>query len=547
MRMPLLALTSLLTMAASQSLFAAQIEVTTASQFSSSECTLSDAITAANQNLATGNCTPGNGADTLLLGHRNFSFNTAASTVSTTVGAVALPSITSEITLKGQDSVLRNTNRYNNLSLLHVGVGGNLSAENLTIIDAANTGIYVESGAITLDNVIVEVNGKGGIILRKHAIANINNSEILDNANNNDNIIGGIDYSSGASVTLTNSAITGNQGGVGCSIACDESTMYLTINQSTISNNSAKYHAGITAANTYLNVKNSIITGNSTQLGTPVLTSQQTSSITDSSISGNHSDYSSAIYAGAKTHINRSTISDNWCANDCSAGGIEAATGAVIENTTITDNEGIFGGGIYLQDGAQLINSTVIYNTALGKNSASRIHIGGVTTPLDSSNQPTGSITLANNIIIHNNGEQNCRANVLNNESHNLIIDGSCGAAYTAEPKLSHLTELANHTLGYIPMKGSITTDAGNNNHCSDKDQQGYQRSQDGDNDGTATCDLGAVELTGSNSDSDSSNSNKTASESSSSNNSSGGGGSLGWAIIFAPLIHRRRIVQKRT
>src|SRR5437867_12960024 len=67
-------------------------------------CTLIDAITAANTDAATGGCSAGSGADTLVL--QNSSVHTLTTVNNSSLGPTGLPVISSEITIEGNNSTI---------------------------------------------------------------------------------------------------------------------------------------------------------------------------------------------------------------------------------------------------------------------------------------------------------------------------------------------------------------------------------------------------------------------------------------------------------
>ncbi len=79
--------------------------------------------------------------------------------------------------------------------------------------------------------------------------------------------------------------------------------------------------------------------------------------------------------------------------------------------------------------------------------------------------------------------------------------DGSCGVnnpvghITVADPMLEPLAYYGGPTLTYRPLPGSPVIDQGDDLLCADTDQRGESRPQDGDADGSALCDIGAVEL----------------------------------------------------
>lgn len=90
----------------------------------------------------------------------------------------------------------------------------------------------------------------------------------------------------------------------------------------------------------------------------------------------------------------------------------------------------------------------------------------------------------------------------MTSRGYNLDSDGSC--ALGADGDLSGvdplLASLRNYT-GFTPTRallpGSPAIDAGRNTGCPDTDQRGANRPRDGEGDGFAVCDIGAVESLG--------------------------------------------------
>ena len=63
------------------------------------------------------------------------------------------------------------------------------------------------------------------------------------------------------------------------------------------------------------------------------------------------------------------------------------------------------------------------------------------------------------------------------------------------DPLLGPLADNGGKTLTHGLLPGSMAIDAGHKAGCPEKDQRGYSRPADGDEDGTAECDIGAFEL----------------------------------------------------
>ena len=182
-----------------------------------SSCSLSDAITAANTDTATGGCPAGSGADTITL------------TGNITMTA-ANPYIYSNITIQGGGYTISGNHAYRILDIF--------------------------SGTITINNVA----------LTKGSAHGAEGAAIF---------ISGCSECSGGNVTITNSSFTDNKAHWGAAIF---SYGTLSISNSTFSNNNASARAGGAIHGGYGNVTivNSTFTGNSATWGGAIYISRDT-------------------------------------------------------------------------------------------------------------------------------------------------------------------------------------------------------------------------------------------------------------------------------
>lgn len=152
-------------------------------------CTLVDAITAANSNAPAGGCTAGIGADTLSLFGSPFGIIPPLTTVNNnTYGPTGLPVVTSEITISGFFKIITRDSSAPQFRILAVSATGNL-----TLQEAIVSGGIARSGG--------GIFARGPLTLYSSTVS----------GNTAESAGGGI--SSDAPLTLDNSTVSGNSAG----------------------------------------------------------------------------------------------------------------------------------------------------------------------------------------------------------------------------------------------------------------------------------------------------------------------------------------------
>ena len=116
-------------------------------------CSLSDAITSANTDTATGGCVAGSGADTITL--------TGNITLSAT-----LPNITSQITIAGASHSISGADRYR---IFYVERNGDFTVNNLTLMNGRTNGeggAIFNYGTLTVNNSISVITERSCVVAR---------------------------------------------------------------------------------------------------------------------------------------------------------------------------------------------------------------------------------------------------------------------------------------------------------------------------------------------------------------------------------------------
>ncbi|MEJ2573787.1 MAG: choice-of-anchor Q domain-containing protein [Gammaproteobacteria bacterium] len=422
---------------------------------SSSICTLRDAIQAANTNAAVDKCSAGSStaSDNIVFAS---GLTTSATTI--TLGGSAL-SVSSDMSIDGADNITINAAGAS--QVMDVS-GGKLALSGLTL-----TGGYTSA------------------------------------------IGGGLFAHQGASVSLSNSTISGNTAlqGAGGLVAYRGGTT-VSLSASTVSGNVAGAAGGVAVLGGVLNLTNSKVSGNtSTSNSTPggggVLAYYgATVNLTNSTVSGNStggngggfvvSDQdpnNSSTLASSTVSLVNSTVSGNSAAY--LGGGILTVDSNVsLTNSTVSGNSAGTGGGVVdygMVDGgsASLVNSTVSGNS------------GGTAGGVGALG-PVAVLSLTNSIVANSTGGKDCYVGTGGNgtvtaDAFNIIADGGCStSAQAVNPMLGALADNGGPTLTHLPQTGSPAINGGDQAACTSNqittDQRGYSRSD-------GQCDIGSVEV----------------------------------------------------
>jgi CSLREA domain-containing protein len=256
---------------------------------------------------------------------------------------------------------------------------------------------------------------------------------------------GGIFNNTGATLTLTNSTVSGNSavggGGILNSGTLSVVNSNLTGNVAGISGGGAIYNNGP------LTLTNSTVSGNFGGGGAGIFNgSSGTVTVTDSTVSGNFGGGSSGggIFNGGSFALTNVTVSGNL--SPTIAGGIYNGAGVLtLTNVTVTNNRsdsnnsgGESGGGIYWGGGTVTLRNAIVAGNFRGTGSTADDISGSV--------DPTSSFNLIGTC-------SSCGlANGINNNQVGVSSPGLSSLANNGGPRLTHL-----------PLPGSPAINAGSN------------------------------------------------------------------------------------
>jgi len=289
---------------------------------------LVNAINAANAN--------GTSADTICLtANVTYTFLTAAN-------SIALPSITTPITIIGNGAILERGNGAPQFQAFNVTASGSLTLQNVTIRNfnagGNNGGAVQNAGTVTLNGVTVSGNAA--------------------------RFAGGI-HSSGT-LTITNSTFTSNtsQEDAGA-IYLNSGT--LTISDTTFQSNSARYGSGIYANDGTVSLTNVTFRSNTAnEQGAGLFQRHGTVTITGGTFDANNARFGSAIYVRGALSVTGATFLNNVAVEEGAAiynenGNQSAVT---VTTSTFTGNRARYGGAIYNRARLNVTNSTFATNSA---------------------------------------------------------------------------------------------------------------------------------------------------------------------------------------
>lgn len=214
------------------------------------------------------------------------------------------------------------------------------------------------------------------------------------------------------------------------------------------------------------------------------------------------------IVSNGPVTITYCTISNNSAKFDGGGITLGPSSTSILMGNTITENFANNGGGVGNNGNLTMINNTISGNSSRYESGGFRNFAFGNATLINNtiSNNTNDGITsfgtlrLSNNIVAYSsNGLDVDNRGVLSTAGVNLVEDGSITGVnvINADPLLGLLADNGGPTLTQTLLAGSPAIDAGDNLEVGEvlTDQRGFARIVDGNSDGIAVVDLGAVEL----------------------------------------------------
>lgn len=422
-----------------------------------SECSLREAIEAANTNAAVDACDAGvsGDVDVITIGAGTITLVDGNLDVTDADGLVIVGAGASETSIDGDA-----TSRIFNVT-------GDLTIEDMTLTNGYDTG-----------------NG-GNINVSGGADLTITDSVISDGAvavlmgGGNINVVGGGD------VTITGSTVAGGDATYGGNILMAGGGD-LTITSSTIDDGSSRYGGNINFDGGNLDITDSEITDGTTTTasGGNIFLSNSISTVTDSVIDGGTAATDGgnlAVFASDLT-VTGSDITDGTAPNN--GGGIiftntdDGSHTLAISGSTISGNTGSNGGGLWVYTDADtadaavtvsLEDSTVSDNTTGGDGSGMTVYSYANVGRTGTANVTIDGSTFAGNIAGDNGAfytdafsDGTINVNIVNStfSGNNSSNDGGAFYIYDAAIDIAHSTIVSN-TVGTGGAGGGISNDNG--------------------------------------------------------------------------------------
>ena len=398
-------------------------------------------------------------------------------------------------------------------------------------------GITIFGGTLTINDSLIYMNetttGTGGIYVSSGASVILNNTNISNNETTGASTLGGgvtvfgsfemdggelalniapyaggglVAYS-GSTVDIYNAYINGNHvtedpsfgGGIynlSGQVTLDGTTVatnYVSGTASSLSKGGGIYSSGgdLTLIDSLINENDAFDSGGGVFFSSGALT------VTNSIFRGNETTGTNSAGGGlfigssSTATVKQAEFSSNVATDN--GGGIHNQGALTLENVTISGNSSGIGAGILTTgtDTTDILNSTISSNSVPSGTSS-----GGLVA--------YNSVTIKNSIVSGNDNDEclNHSGSAITSNGYNISSDNTCGFSGTGDqvntdPLLGALADNGGFTKTHLLTPGSPAIDTGTNTGCPATDQRGLSRPQDGDDNSSEVCDIGAYERIG--------------------------------------------------
>lgn len=476
------------------------------------DCSLREAVRAANTNLAVDACGAGSGADTIVL-QSSVTYNLArVGTDDTAINGDL--DLTESVTIVGNGAVIDANGATTLDRVIQVLSGVSATLSDLTLRDGrtASFGAGIRSaGSLTLRRVTVTQNqsngNAGGGIATEAGTLTLVDSTV---SSNTASTLGGGLALLGGTATLDHAVVSGNTAGSdrGGGLWVGSNATAILVNSAVASNLADTDGGGIYNENQLTLLGCSV---NSNQAGSP-----------GGGVGG-------GIYNLDTLAIAFSTVRDN--AADDSAGVVNVGGLLDIRNSTIRHNTAIIGGGLRNTSAgiARLSNTTVSSNTAtasaggIANGGGAQLQLSSVTVAFnvadsdangsgDGGGLANSATVTARNSLIGENSDGSTSGNIFPDCSGSLASDGynlienttgcaiagnTTGNVTGLDPNLAGVLNNGGPTFTNAFPVGSPPHEAGNPAGCVDHAGSALPHDQRDVSRAGARCDIGAFELFG--------------------------------------------------
>ncbi len=197
--------------------------------------------------------------------------------------------------------------------------------------------------------------------------------------------------------------------------------------------------------------------------------------------------FGAGIYNNGSITLSRSTVSGNHAFDY--GGGIYNTGPLTVINSTISGNDAnSAGGGLYNDGGTITISNSTISGNLIASLGMGIYNAGG-------------TVSFNNSIIANQVGGVDCGGSgTFVSNGNNIDSDNTCNLIDPADlnstdPLIGTLQDNGGTTMTHALLSNSPAIDSGGAASCPSVDQRGISRPQDGDDDGSTGCDIGAFEL----------------------------------------------------